>query len=180
MMEYDEETTRINPYLSPMHNNNSSIIFLTDPANELRRFELTLRSMYEDQDGNMHSFGDPLMNDKGIAISLSLLRSVVSQITIMSNITKKQYYQLMLRFSDEVITDLLTNTEEYGLKRENRKAVKAMICNMANICILRAYEEGERRFWRGSTQEITTQVLTPQKSSGIFGKVARGLMGNNQ
>jgi len=142
MAEENQNTIKANPYLSPMYNNNSSIIFLTDPSSELRKFELTLRSMHESEDGDLTAFGDPMMNEKGISICLALLRSLVSQITIMSNISKKQYYALMLRFSDEVISDLLVNTEEYELSRSNRKAVKAMICNLANLCLLRAYEEG--------------------------------------
>jgi len=68
----------VSGYSPPKHQYGSSILFLTNPENELAKMELTFRSMKVDGDGNPLPSGDPLMNEYGIN---SIIGTVPKSIT---------------------------------------------------------------------------------------------------
>jgi len=41
----------------------------------------------------------------------------------------------------------------------------------AYVALKRGYKEGDRRFWKGSTQEITTRIDGKQQSGGRFARM---------
>lgn len=163
----EESTT--NPYLSPMYNYGSSILTLTNPESEIYRLELTLRSMILDNEGNPKQIGQPLMNEQGITSVLQLTQTVLNQVTILSNFSKSEIPYLMGFINDTLVRDLMQNRIKYGIKDfSTRDKLFFMVMTYCFIALKRGYEEGDRRFWKGSQQEIRTELVNAQQPKKSF------------
>jgi hypothetical protein len=178
-MDEDQQVApqvRSTPYQSPMHNFSGSILFLTNPENELHRFELTLRNCMVDDKGIVHQLGEPLLNEQGIKSVIGQTQSVVNQDTVMSNF-EEEIPQIINLFADSLIKDLMMNRVIYDIKiPASRDKIISMATIYAYSCLRRAYEQGEKKFWKGSQQEITTRVEgMPKQNKGLS-----GLMGWNK
>lgn len=162
------------PYQSPMSNYGSSILYLTNPENELYKLELTLRSQTLDKDGHTVQIGTPKMNEEGISAVMGVLQVVINQITIMSNLdAKREIPNLMDFLGDTMAKDILLNAKRYGLNQHDKDKVYFAVLAGAYICMKRATETGlsDKKFWRGSVQEISTKVEQPNKSGGILSRL---------
>jgi len=163
---------RSTPYASPMHNFGGSILLLTNPENELTKMELTFRSMRVDAKGNTQVVGDPLMNELGINSVIGQVQSIVSQVTVMSNLNKNEIPMLTDFLGDTLAKDLMLNRVNYEIKTPAaRDRIYFTALATAFICMKRAYEEGDKRFWKGSQQEITTRIEGAKQPS-MIGKLA--------
>ena len=163
---------RSTPYAAPMFNYGGSIILLTNPSDELHKMELTLRSVMSDSEGTLRSVGDPLMNELGITAVIGSVRCIVSQVTVMSNLDKDEISALRDYLADVIIRDLMISRLRYEIKTANdRSRIAFIVISSAFICMKRAYEEGEKRFWKGSQQEITTRVEGVPRGKSMFSKV---------
>lgn len=151
------------PYQSPMYNYSSAIMFLTNPQDEVFKLELTLRNQIPDKDGNPRQVGKPLLNDEGICAIIGMIQVVVNQVTIMSNLSKNEVPSLIDFLADTLAKDLMINCQRYDLNPHDRDKVFFSVLSAAYICMKRAYEEGDKRFWKGSVQEINTNVISGQK-----------------
>lgn len=161
---------RSTPYQSPMYNYGGSIILLTNPSDELHKMELAFRSILDDKAGT--TVGEPLMNELGIKSVISLTQSIVSQVTVMSNLNIDEIAALRDYLADTLIKDLMINRKRYALKSENdRSRIVFITISTAFICMKRAFEEGDKRFWKGSQQEITTRVEGAKQGRSMFGKI---------
>lgn len=178
-MTDDEQVSpqvRTTPYASPMNNYGGSILFLTNPENELHRFELTLRNCrFDEKENKIIPYGEPLLNDEGIKSVIGQTQSVVNQDTVMSNFDE-EIPRLMEMFSDSLIKDLMMNRVRYEIKTP---ASRDKIVSMATIygysCLRRGFQQGERKFWKGSQQEITTYSSTSEpKNKGLSGLMGWG------
>lgn len=165
---------RSTPYQSPMHNFGGSIILMTNPEQELFKLELTLRSQILDKEGNPLPMGTPLMNNSGICAMIGELQTIVNQVTVMSSLDKREIPMLMDFLSDTVAKDLMINSNRYGLHPSDRDKVYFSVLTAAFICMKRATSEGlnDKKFWRGSVQEISTNVNASQKRPGILSRIA--------
>jgi hypothetical protein len=166
---------RSTPYQAPMHNFNGSILFLTNPENELHRFELTLRNCMVDDKGTIHRLGEPLMNEDGIKSVVGQTQSIVNQDTVMSHF-QEEIPQLINLFADSLIKDLMMNRANYNIViPAARDKITSMATTYAYTCLRRAFEQGEKKFWKGSQQEITTRVEgVPSQSKGLSGLMGWG------
>ena len=167
----DEEQVpqiRSTPYQSPMHNFGSSIILLTNPESELYKMELVWRSMYADKNGEVKKIGEPLMNDLGINSVLGQIQSIISQVTVMSNLNKNEIPMLIDFLGDTLAKDLMMNRCNYEIHTPAaRDKIFFTSLTGAFICMKRAFEEGDKRFWKGSQQEITTRVEGSTQKKGF-------------
>ena len=160
---------QMTPYQSPMNNFQGAIVMLTNPENDLYRMELALRGMTLDKDGNPKQTGQPLMNSEGINSVVGIVQSIVTQSTNMSNLEDPEIAKLMVfQLGDAVIQDLMINSKKYGINNKTaRDRILTIVSDTAYITMKRALKEGERRFWKGSQQEITTRVEgMPNKAQG--------------
>lgn len=165
---FDDEQVRMTPYQVPMHQWGGSMITLTDPSDELRRMELTLRNAVENEDGQVVLLGDPLLNDEGINRIMGMVRNTVSRITFMSNVKDNDIMMLMDFLGDTLAKDLMVNRMRYGIKDGSaRDTIFFNILTPSFISLRRAFEEGDKRFWKGSTQEITNR-LEGQQQGGLW------------
>jgi len=169
--EHQQEAPQVrsSPYASPMHQFGSSILLLTNPENELYKMELTFRSMKLDKEGNAIQSGTPLMNDEGISSVLGVVRSLVSQVTVMSNLSKSEVPALMDFLGDTLAKDLMVNRVRYEIASTSvRDKVFFIALSSTFVTLKRAYEEGDKRFWKGSVQEIHSSVDGGQKRGGLL------------
>ena len=159
-------------YQSPMQSYAGSIIMLTNPENALYRMELSLRGMVVDSEGNPNKLGEALMNDIGINSVISQTQAIVSQVTIMGNLNKQEIPMLIDFLGDTLIKDLMVNKLKYQIVSiEARDKIHYIALTSAFVTMKRAFEEGDRRFWKGSTQEITTRVEGQGQNKGVFSKI---------
>lgn len=174
-MEYEpiQQPIQSSPYQSPMNNFGSSILYLTNPENEVFKLELTLRNQIQDKDGGIKQLGEPLLNDRGIGIIIGIVQPMVNQITVMSSLdTKKEIFPLILATSDTLIKLLATKYKEFDLNPDYRDYILSSFNNITFICMKRAVSDGlsDKKFWRGSVQEIHQQVEGGKKR-GLFDKL---------
>lgn len=155
----DAPQVKTSPYASPMHQYGSSIIFLTNPESELFKMELSFRSMSINKEGETVVAGEPLMNNYGISSVIGTVQSLVNQVTVMSNLDKNEVSALMDFLGDTLARDLMMNKETYGIKSESvRDKIYFSALTSTFVTLKRAFEEGDKRFWKGSVQEINTRV----------------------
>lgn len=169
----EQPQVRTTPYSSPMHNFAGSILLLTNPDNELYKLELSLRNMVLDREGNQKSAGKALLNEEGIMSVLGQTQAIVNQVTVMSNLEPQEIPRLVDFLADTLARDLMVNRHYYAIENAAaRDKIYFMALTSAFICMKRANEEGERRFWKGSQQEITTRVDgLAGKQKGVLGKL---------
>ena len=157
------------PYASPMHNFAGSIILLTNPDNELHKLELTFRNIVLDKKGNPSPVGTPLMNDEGVRSVIGQVQAIVSQVTVMSNLDDNVRDSLRDFLADTIAKDLMLNRAKYEIENSSaRDRIFMEAISMAIITMNRAANEGERKFWKGSQQEIFTHGSMPGAKNGIL------------
>lgn len=170
---YETQEEQVNPaaYMAPMQQyGSSSILLLTNPENELGRMELTFRSMQLNKDGVPISTGQPLMNDYGINAIVGIVQSLVNQITVMSNLNKTEVPMLIDFLGDTLARDLMVNRVAYGIKTHAaRDKIFFTALSTAFVTLKRGYEEGDRRFWKGSQHEIRNIIEQDKKPGAIKG-----------
>jgi len=168
-----QQAVGLNQYQSPMFTYGSSIIHLTNPEQELFKMELALRNQVLDKNGEVKQLGEQLLNDRGIGVILGATQGLVNQITIMSSLdTKKEIFPLINHVGDMLIKVLMTRANEFQLDKRMRDYVLSLFYSFAFICMKRAVSDGlsDKRFWRGSVQEIHQQN-TQDKKPGLLGKL---------
>lgn len=174
MQQQQAPQIRSTPYQSPMGLYGSSILYLTNPENELYKLELTLRGQVVDKDGNVKQTGPALMNEQGICSIIGELQTIVNQVTVMSALDKREIPVLMEFLADTVAKDLMLNSGRYELDAHDRDKVFFCILTSGFICMKRATSEGlsDKKFWRGSVQEITSKVEgNTGKKGGILSRL---------
>lgn len=160
---------RSTPYQSPMYNYGSGIVTLTNPRNLLHELDLKLRGKRE-INGKTQKVGDALLNDEGVNSVLSQVESIVNQVTVMGWLKDEEIKGLMDFLADTLAKDLMMNRVKYEIHHTSaRDRVYFSALTTAFITMKRAYEEGDRRFWKGSVQEVRTTVENQNKKKGLFG-----------
>lgn len=172
--EYEVQGIRPQPFANPQQNYGSSIATLTNPENDLYKMELALRNMMLDKEGIPKSVGEPLMNELGISSVMGQVQAIVNQTTIMSNFDRRDEIGILTDYlADTMAKDLMINRIGYGIKSQAaRSKIYYISITSAYICLKRALSEGERRFWKGTEQNIRQIIEQPgQNSPGFFQKL---------
>ena len=165
--EGSNQEIRPSPYMSPMHLYGSSIVLLTNPESEIGRMELTFRNVRVNKDGKIVYVGASLMNDDGIASVIGTIQTIVNQVTILSNLSKTDIPILMDFLGDTLARDLMINRVKYDIKSfAARDKIYFTALTSSYITMKRAFEEGDKRFWKGSVQEIHTKSEVGNQGGG--------------
>lgn len=164
---YTQTQIEQQPFEAPMFQMGSTMVQMTNPDKIMDDMELTLRSMVKDSHGNHHKIGEPLMNDLGIISVKGQVQSIVNQSTVMSNFNKHDIPMLVDYLGDTLALDLMVNREKYGMTYTTRSKVYYIALSTAYVCMKRALDEGEKRFWKGSQREITNKVEGSNRPGGI-------------
>ena len=155
---YQQTETQHVPFEAPMYQYGNTMIQLTNPESILEKMDLTFRSMMMDHKGKPYSVGPPLMNELGISAVRGQVQSIVNQTTVMSNFNKNDIPMLMDFLGDTLAKDLMMNRETYGMTFTTRDKVYFVSLTSAFICMKRALDEGEKRFWKNSQHEVRSTV----------------------
>ena len=176
----DEESgvRSANYFLNPLQSMGSTVLLLTSPDDNLRRLELCFRNMRENNNGEAiaitDSFGltiPPLMSERGVISVLSMVQSILSRVTMLSNLDQKEIMALIDYLADTLARDLMINREAYCISDISvRDKIYFGTLTQSYICMKRAFEEGDRRFLKGSQQEITTKVQQ-EAQGGMFSRM---------
>jgi hypothetical protein len=170
-VQYNQEPPQVktSPMQSPMYNFGSAIMSMTRTDDVLFQVEMMLRNQREDSQGNIIPYGDPLMNEQGINSVLGFIHALANQMTVMSNIESKDIPILIEFVADPLIKDLMINMHTYQIKNAAvRDKIFYTVLSIIFISLKRAYEEGDRRFWKGSVQEIHSKVEAQKQKSGLL------------
>jgi len=158
------------PFTQGGSQHSGSIVMLTNPENDLYKLELTLRSMVLDAENKPKQAGEPLCNDEAVCSILGSVQAHVSQVNIMSNLDDEHISTLQLFLSDTLAKDLMMNRKRYGIKNPAAKdKIFHVATTRAFIGMRRSFEEGDRRFWKGTQQEISTVIKSDQQKKGLLG-----------
>lgn len=156
-------------YKQPMDTYSGAIIQLTDPQELLFAMELTFKGHKLDRDGNIIDTGDRLLNDKGINSIIGQIQSILNRVTVLSNVDSDIIEKFMLPLVDTIAQDLMVNKKTYEIKDSvTRTKISNIAQNTAHICLLRAKEEGERRFWGKIQQDVNINNNSNQKQKQGF------------
>ena len=167
-----QEGIKISPYQNPINNYGSSIITLTNPENELKNMELAFRSQREDFRGEVKTYGEPLMNELGINSVLGQVQTIVCRNTILGNIEKPNVSMLIDFLGDTLAKDLMVNRKEYAIINVSaRDKIYFQALASSFLVLQRGYNEGDRRFWKGSQHDIRQTVVNENSKSGFLSKL---------
>lgn len=169
----DQPTIKTSAYANPMQHYGNAINTLTDPKKDLYKLELFFKGKRETRSGELIKVSEPLMNDEGINSVLGIVQSIASQTTVMGNLDKHEVPQLMDFMADTLAKDLMMNRVKYGIVNPTaRDSIYFASLSTSFSVMKRAFEEGDRRFWKGSQQDIRTTVVTDgQKKGGLFSRL---------
>lgn len=174
---YEEEEARDRRYsevYAPLKDRyDSNIKELTDPKRTIDDFELFLRCLRRDSNGNLVKIGGdkewkPLMNDEGINRILSSLQSVVHQMNTLSNLKEESIEHLYNTLKENIIFLLAFKRISVAVDRKDRDMIIGNALRISYGFMLRAFEEGDRKFWKGTTTEVMhRQENVKPKPSGF-------------
>jgi hypothetical protein len=163
---------RVTPFMSPLNNYAGTIVVMTNPSDELYKLELVLKGLIDDGRGGVRSVGEPLLNEFGVNSVLGLVRSVVNRNTIMSNLDKGEVSVMMDFLGDTISRDLMMNRITYGITSPAARDKIFFNCMSLSFGVLkRGFEEGDKRFWKGSQQDITMRNEGMQPKKGLISRI---------
>lgn len=160
------------PVNSPMSSYGGSILQLTNPENEIQKISLMLRGKKIDFNGNEIEAGPALCNDEGVRAIVGLLESTMNQDAIMSDLEEKKIDAIVDFLGDTLVKVLMRKSRAYGIADDAvRDKIHYMVVVAALVTLHRANMGGERRFWKGSQQEITTRIEGSPKGKSFAQKL---------
>jgi hypothetical protein len=125
------------------------------------------------------TFGEPIMNDKGINETCRILRMFLSKPFLLSNFPKEdrpRIDMMMIILWKKLAGKYAVQAQEYALDRSRRSDIAFSIVSMVYMNIMRSYEDGERPRMYGSHKTVQSiqqnsngSMQQPKKVFGIFG-----------
>ncbi len=173
--QYEEQPQM--PYGAPFQQNNGNMIYMTNPEEELDKLEANFRGQVLNAKGEYENKFNPVMSDKGVNKVMGMVRAVVNRVTFMSNIDEKRLNSFVEHFADTLIVVLMENKHDFRIKTDgDRTSIFYQAVTLAHIAALRGLQEGDKRFWKGTSQEIIYGGGNngARKESGILGKITPG------
>ena len=154
-----------------------SVLQLTNPQDVIIQIKLNLEGYEFNFQGELikDEKNIPLINDEGKRRVLGVVKSVVAQNSVMSNIESREDANAMIQHLTSKLTELLmVNMKRFEIKsREDASQILIYALYPCWFTILRCYKQGEKTFLKGSVQEII-QGNKPQSSKGLFGRMFGG------
>lgn len=132
---------------------------------------MTMKNQVEDSEGNIKVLGDPLMNDLGVSSILGIISSCMNRNTIMSNLDEQEIANLMEFLADTLAQDLMMNRVNYAIKTTTARTKIFFSCLTSVFVVYkRGFEEGDKRFWKGTQQDITMRNEGSSQKKGMMNR----------
>lgn len=169
-------------YAPPVSGHSANISELTNPENDLVDFELFLRSMRRDHNKNITKIArevtnedgtktlewKPLLNESGINMVMGGVQSVVHQMNALSNFDDLVIEYLMETLKVNLIKEVMLNRLSYDVERKNRDLIVGNSLRFAYTFALRAFNEGDKKFWSKTSTEISHNQSQPRQSGSTM------------
>ena len=88
-----------------------------------------------------------LMNDKGVKIIISLLRSYLNSNIVQGNLTMKQINMIMRGVCFTVVTNIRDNYIDWEIEKTNFDTIHTPLKHSIFIFLTRPKDDGERKRW---------------------------------
>lgn len=178
---YDQPQQEQQGFYTPMPDVMSklgdSVLQLTNPQDVIIQIKLNLEGFEWNHQGELikDEKNIPLINDEGKRRILGVVKSVVAQNSVMSNIESRDDANAMItHLQSKLIELLMVNMKRFEINsREDASQILIYALYPCWFTILRCYKQGEKTFLKGSVQEII-QGSSPQSNRGLFGKLFGG------
>lgn len=152
-----------------------AIFLMTNPEDELFQLELNLRGLDVDENGKLNQVSDPMCNNIGVRRIITSLRAINNRSVYMSNLDDNQIRALIELNIDALIQELGANRVKWEIKDfTTRTHIFAQILSRGFISLRRAYNQGERQFWKGSTQEVRHTTIQEGQKKGLLASLGFG------
>lgn len=159
------------PMVSPMNFNSGNMVYMTNLDRELQRLEQSLRGVIVDTTGNVIGQGVRLTNERGIKAIIGQVSSIVNTNTVMSNLDEQNISALGIGLLNDLCLMLMMNKRAFEIQSDDaRSAILSRCLNLALITLKRGFQGDDKRFWKGTIQEINYGV------SGSQGQQKQGLL----
>jgi hypothetical protein len=97
------------------------------------------------------------------------LSSIVNRNTVMSNLDDKHVKSLYAYFARQLAKDLMVNKDRYEIENNAiRNMIYADCLELVFNTLRRSFEFGEKKFWKGSTQELHTTINGGAQKKGLL------------
>lgn len=151
---------------------------LTDVEPHIIRVEQLLQGQGLDENGNIVTVCEPLCNKEGAANMGRMMRAMVSQVMLMSNLEEDQIRVMAEELGYDVVEDLTFNKVRYGIIYPRAMATITDIVTMSAMeCGMSALNNGTRQMLRKSIMETTINTQGQGISGGKKGGGVLGLLG---
>jgi hypothetical protein len=136
-----------------------SLVEQTNPDKILEDIEMTLRGRIYSQDRKewTQPIGSkPLINESGLNSLMADARGLINQNTILSNLNDEQIGKLIITVGRAIKNKIKMNWKEFGIDKSNLTTCILAITNPAYAALMRAKNEGEKRFLKTSVRAVET------------------------
>jgi hypothetical protein len=157
---------------------NSLLAELTNPEQDIYEVELSLKGIEIGSKGEKIQVTTPLLNDKGVANMIRLMRSMVSRIMYMSNLEEEDIRILTISLGEQIVSDLVRHKVEYEINDfEDMTTIRVIVTYKAFQSGMAALENGFRRFLKSGIIETTVNTQGNPIRSGKGGGGLGGILG---
>lgn len=121
-----------------------------NPVALINDFEHYLKSeIWDDKDMKWVKTEDkPFLNNEGVGKVINIIRVVVNTNAILSRLDKKEIGDMTISIGDNIVCLLISKYKEYALDPLLIETVINMCCQVCNLALKRAQDQGERIFWK--------------------------------
>jgi len=149
---------------------NSLLSELTDPEKEIYEVELSLKGLEINEDGKKERVTQPLLNDKGVANMIRLMRAMLNRVTYVSNLQEEDIRALVVQLAYAVQDDLIMHKKDYDIKdTTDMTTIRTIITYKAFEAGMSALDNGFRRFLKTGIVETTINTQGNQMKTGKGG-----------
>jgi hypothetical protein len=164
---------------------NQSSEFLKFLFNFRKEVTIPLRHLWRGheigEDGNWETGNTsrPLMNERGITWSISIIESYINPVYIVSNYSEEDLNWTMRQLGRVVYNNLCPRYKEFGLNKLDIQRVANEIISKVHAILLGARNNGYRMFLSSThttTEYSNTVSQQPQRGGGIMAPVKNFFM----
>ena len=127
---------------------------------------------YETVQTKWTKVSDALMNELGIQSVSSTLYSFLNRNVFLTNLSEHRGMNLARDILLAVNEELFLNRKKYDLLSTNFNSVVTKVETLCISAIQRPFEQGEKKFWKGTSQEIIQKLESnkpPSQPAITFG-----------
>jgi len=167
MSEVQNET-----YVRGMMNqqqDSSFLIFQLQTDEILEEIEMNLRGFdWSPTKKDWVSKRIQIINDEGISILMTILKSEVNKTKILSEFDEEEISKIMQEFEINLIDIISAKYIDWGVDYNYLSSIRIMLGNAVNATYKRALDGGERKFLKGDVRRVES-FSERERSPGILG-----------